>query len=370
MKKQLLLFLLLASCSTPHKYLHDSLDESLKIIYEQYPGEIDSEKLRQGMLQGLFIATSPFASYLNEIRLKAFLDAVDGSDLKLGMLVEKHDKGMLVKKVYKDSPSHKSGITENDIIIEFDCFSLKGLGLLEFIKLIKEKKSYTLKFLHKDKIHEAKITPGPFIPPSIELKWHGNVACIKIGFLTKNSAKEFIENLNTIKSTPKATGIILDLRDCPGGSFESGLAIAGQFLNKKIVMEKQNAKNVEKYYSEPIDVSCKLPIIVLQGNNTYSAGEIISAALKGNKAATVIGQNTGGCALVKSIEPFKSQRDGYIIPIAFINDPSGNRIDSKGVEPDITIKDAKNSKDKRIDFYILEALKFLKSRSNNQGSSR
>ena len=114
-----------------------------------------------------------------------------------------------------------------------------------------------------------------------------------------------------------------------------------------------------KFSSAGFDTINKLSVIILQNKNTCSAGEIISAALKAHKRATLMGENTAGSATAKSVIHYPNRKDGLILTIAFLNDPNGKRIGKEGVEPDITLKDKEVSKIKKMDFYISEALKFL-----------
>ena len=99
---------------------------------------------------------------------------------------------------------------------------------------------------------------------------------------------------------------------------------------------------------------------MLQNRNTFSAAEIISAALKGNKRAKIIGENSGGAATAKNIAYYPNRTDGLIIPIAFLNDPNGKRIGKDGVEPDILMEETKIQKNKTLDAYILKALSFVR----------
>ena len=101
---------------------------------------------------------------------------------------------------------------------------------------------------------------------------------------------------------------------------------------------------------------------MLQNKNTCSAAEIIAAALKAHKRATLIGENTAGSATAKRVVPFINRKDGLILTIAFLNDPFGKRIGKNGVEPDIVKKEIKIPKSQKSDLYIAEALKLLNSK--------
>ena len=359
MKKELLLLFCLVGCVDPYQDLHKSLDETLEIIDKLYPEKPNIEKMRQGMLNGLIQGTDTHGSYLDEMSLKNLVESVDGGDLKLGMVISKHKNGLFVKKVYENSPAYIAGLVDGDILTNFDGYPLKDITLDSFLKLIKEKKSYLITLIRDKTTLEKKVTPGTFIAPSTELKWLDSIAYLKFGCINKNAADEVAKHLQTIKKNKKSKGLILDLRDCPGGSFEAGVGIASQFLDGHVVVEMHKKEDNSKFSSAGFDTINKLSVIILQNKNTCSAGEIISAALKAHKRATLMGENTAGSATAKSVIHYPNRKDGLILTIAFLNDPNGKRIGKEGLEPDITLKDNEVSKIKKMDFYISEALKFL-----------
>lgn len=362
MKSYLLFFLLLVSCSSPYQDLHDSLDEALIVIDEFYPEKPDHEKLRQGMLHGLIQGIDTHGSYLSEVQKKSLVESIDGGDLKLGILIIKHEDGLQAKKVFEKSAGNVAGIKENDILIEFDGVSLKDIKLDDFLLLIKEKKSYQVTLLRGNRKITTSITPGQFKAPSVELKWFDNIACLKFGCIGKDAANEVHNQLQIIQAHKKLKGLILDLRDCPGGSFEAGIGIAGQFLDGDVVVEMQKKEVILKFCSNEHDILNKLPLVVLQNKNTCSAAEIIAAALKAYKRATLIGENTAGSATAKRVVSFINREDGLVLTIAFLNDPFGKRIGKNGVEPDIVKKEIKIPKSQKSDLYIAEALKLLHSK--------
>ncbi len=355
----LFLLLFLMGCSNPYQDLHHSLDETLVIINEIYPEQPSVDKLRQGMLQGLIQGADSHGSYLSEIQIKNLLETVDGGELKLGMILAKCKDGLLVKKVYEKSAAHNTDIRENDILIEFDNISLKDISLYDFLKLIKEKKSYKISFLRKKETITKEIIPSTFVAPSTELKWFKNIACLKFGCINKNAADEVKNHLQTIITHQSLVGLILDLRDCPGGSFEAGIGIASQFLDGHVIVEMQKKKDFSKFCSAGSDTLHKLPIIILQNKSSCSAAEIIAAALKAHKRATLIGTNTGGSATAKKVVRYPHREDGLILTIAFLNDPFGKRIDNEGVEPHIRIEESEISNNKQADIYIKKALDLL-----------
>ena len=180
---------------------------------------------------------------------------------------------------------------------------------------------------------------------------------MKFGCVSKEAADEICNHIQKIKTNKKLSGLILDLRDCPGGSFEAGIGIASQFLDGNVVVEMQKKESFSKFCSSGPDALNKLPLVVLQNKNSVSAAEIIAAALKANKRAILIGQNTAGGATAKEMISFPNRKDGIIISIAFLNDPLGKRIGHEGVEPDIRIEKIVAAKNK--DLYIEKALSVL-----------
>lgn len=359
MKKIPLLLFFLAGCSNPYQKLHDSLDETICIIEKFYPEQIDIDKLRQGMLQGLIQGVDAHGSYLTKEQLRSLTERVDGGKLKLGIVLAKHHDGLIVRKVYESSAGYAAGIKQDDIFVKFDETPLKNIGLNDFLDLINEEKSYQIIFLREKKYLTKSITPSSFVALSTELKWFKKVAYLKFGCISKDGAKEIDIQLHKIKSMPKLQGLILDLRDCPGGSFEAAIGIASQFLDGHVIVEMQKKQDFSKFSSAFSDTLNKLPIVILQNKNTCSAGEIIAAALKTHKRATLIGTNTGGSATAKEIFHYPNRDDGLILTIAFLNDPSGKKINNEGIEPHIKIEESLLEHSKKEDIYIRKALEII-----------
>jgi len=359
MKILQLILLLLIGCTNKYEHLHQSLDDTLAIIDEVYPEPVDSEKLRIGMLQGVIQSTDPNGSYLSETQLKILLETIEGGDLKFGIQVEEHKDGILVKKVFPQSAGQTAGLQAGDLIITFDDQPLKEMKATEFPALIKGKKAYKLLILRNGHHITKEVIPGHFIYPTTELKWFKNIAYLKFGCIGKDSDHEVRDQLITIQKNPKLSGLILDFRDSPGGSFEASLGIASQFLDGDVVIEVQKKEGFSKFASSGPDTLHKLPICVLQNHNTSSAAEIIAVALKTNKRAKIIGEKSSGTATAKLVAKYVDRNDGLIISLAFLNDSQGKRIGKDGIEPDILIKETKVHKASANDTYIAEALRVL-----------
>ncbi len=354
-----LLLLLLMGCVSKYQNLHESIDQTLAIIDELYPEQLDMQKLQTAMLQGLIQGADSHGSYLDEAQIKQLIEAVGGGEFKFGIQVAKHVDGIEIKKVFEKSAGQAAGLQAGDVIITFDDLPLKELSPEKFPCLIKEKKPYKLVINRGHRKLIKEIIPGYFAHPTLEFKWLKNVAYLKFGCITEDSANQVGGYLWTIKQNPKLAALILDLRDSPGGSFEAGIGIASQFLDGSVIVEMQKKDGLSKFASAGVDVLNKLPIFVLQNQSTSSAAEIISAALKAHHRAKIIGKKSAGAATAKQIARYPNRKDGLIISIAFLNDPNGKRIGKDGVEPDILIQETKVRKNKVHDLYIAEALRFV-----------
>lgn len=357
MKFFLFTLLLLVGCSSKYQDLHQSLDETLAIVDELYPEEPNIQKMRISMLHGLIHVVDQCASYLNDSQIKFLIESADGSKPRLGINVAKHKDGFEIKKVFEKSAANVAGLKVGDVICEFDGQPLKELTLERFPLLIKERKPYKLLIIRGSHKLIKEIIPDNY--PSIEFKWLNNVAYLKLDFISNDCVNHVKNYLIKINDNPKSAALILDLRDSPGGSFNAAIDISAQFLDGHSIVEMQKKYSFSKFAASGKDVLNKLPIFVLQNSNTFSAAEIISAALKGNKRAKIIGQNSGGSATAKHVVNYPNRTDGLIIPIALLNDPNGKRIGKNGVEPDILIEEIKVQKSKQRDLYIFEALRFV-----------
>lgn len=349
----------IAAQTIDREKLHTCLDEVLDKIEEVYPGEIDQEKLMQGMLKGTTQSVDQNADYLDQNHLNPMQDLFKGQSKGLGISVEKCAEGFKVNQVFKNSNASKEGFEVGDVLIKLDEINLNIISHEQLIKALSDEKPYKIKLKRKGKLLNKIISPSVYKFSSLNLKWIKDVAYIKISFIHEQAEEEMLKIIDEIKNRSKVHGMILDIRNAPGGSLLAAAKIACLFLDGDLVVNLQSKYDKSAIISSGPDQLKNIPIVVLQNRNSCSAVEIISASLKASNRATILGENSAGMATAKAFLPLQDKKGALIITYAFLYDKNEKKIGTDGISPNILLKEIKESETIVYDSQIVESLKFL-----------
>jgi carboxyl-terminal processing protease len=353
------LFNLLATEAINREELHKRLDEVLDKIEETYPGEINQEELLKGMIIGVVRSVDKNADYISQDQLNSMQELFKGENKGLGITVEKCSQGFKVTSVFDNSNAAKEDFKSGDIIVQLDELDLKNISHQELIKKLSDERPYKIKLKRRGKILTKIISPAPFAFSSLKLEWIKDIAYIKVVFIHEQADVEMLEIIDSIKKRSHTKGVILDIRNVPGGSLLAAANIACMLLDGDLVVDLKSKKDKSQIISSGPDQLKNIPIVVLQNRNSCSAAEIISASLQASKRATIMGQNSAGAATGKVFLPLTTEKGALILTYAFLYDKNGKKIGTDGISPDILLKEIKESKLTDYDSQISESLQFL-----------
>ena len=349
----------LTSQEIDREKLHACLDEALDKIEEIYPGDIDQTKLMQDILKSVVQSVDKNADYLDQNQLNSIRSLFNGKSKGLGISIEKCFQGFKVMKVFEGSNAEKEGIKTNDILFKLDEFDLKNFSCEQLIQAIKDERPYLIKIKRKNKALTKIISPSIYSFSSLNLRWIKDVAYIKVSFIQDNAEEEMCKIIESIKKRSKVKGVILDIRNAPGGSLLAASKIACLFLDGDLVINLQSKTDKSSIISSGPDQLKNIPIVVLQNRNTCSAAEIISASLKASNRAKIIGENSAGAATAKLFLPLQDKKGALMLTYAFLYDKNEKIIGTDGISPNILLKEIKESSSTDYDSQIDESLKFL-----------
>lgn len=336
----------------------------LRIVEERFPGQIDYQKIIYGAINGaLKSLDDPYSYFMTEEEGKMLLEDAEGKFSGIGAEIGVKDNKIQIMSVLEGTPAQRAGLLAGDIILKINDNDVVDMSLYEVVKQIRgEPKTEVKLTIQREGLKEPKdfvivrdiinITTVKY-----ELK-ENDIAYIKILQFTENTEENLKQAVEFFKDK-KIKGIVLDLRDNPGGELGVTVDIASYFLNKKLVLiEKFKDGKLKKDYSKDNSVFKDEPLVVLINNGTASAAEILAAAIQDNKRGILIGEKTFGKGSVQIIERIKN---GYLrLTIAYWLTPSGKSIDKEGLFPDIEIKMVnQNLQDKR-DLQLQKAIDYLK----------
>ena len=354
--------------------------EVYKRIKEQYVDVVDDEKLFDMAIQGMVSGLDPHSSFLSQDDFNELKIGTTGKFGGLGIEITTEDSFVKVISPIDDTPAQRVGIKSGDLIIDVGGTSLKDLPISDAVKLMRGEPgtSVEITVIRKEIKEPLKfnITREIIISKGVKSylfdKKIGYVRLSNFQSNSTNDMKDAIYELNR-KSNNKMEGLIVDLRNNPGGVLGTAVGISDLFLTEgKIVYTNgRTYKSKLEYFASPQDIINGLPLIVLINEGSASASEIVAGALQDHKRAMIMGTKSYGKASVQTIQELN---DGSALKLttARYYTPLGNDIHENGIKPDLVIEVGKKEKVNLPEPYdedgqLFQAIKHLKDTkiSNN-----
>lgn len=341
--------LLLASCKKePQKLdLSDdilSADTLIKEIIEEirfnYADAIAREKLEIGAINGMLSVLDEHSLYITNEEFSAYSQSTRGSFLGVGIEIKRCREGVEVQSVIDESPAANFGIKPLDVITSIDGKDVQDMQLKDIVSRLSSDSAMKVRLtIARNKTERLDILLKKSVVqiPSIKLNFVDDIAIIKITHFNENSLLAVSQAAcKLIKKD--ARGLVLDLRNNPGGILEQAVGVADLFLvDKKIVeLKSRNADESRLITSDSTDLLSGLPMAVLVNSGTASGAELLAAALGENKRAIIIGERTYGKGSLQTVIPIPG-RGAIKLTTAYFVSPNGNMIEHNGVSPDIEL---------------------------------
>lgn len=360
--RALILLLCLSGCDkTPEKQTPNEifkqdplLDAILQETSKNFIGELDGEKMKVGAINGMLSSLDPYNTYLPASYFEKFKETVMGEYKGIGLEIMRLPDGQIkVIAPYDDSPADKAGIHAGDIITHINGTKLTSHPEMDVLASLtcKTEKDVHLTIARpnkqpfKKKINCSAISVNP-----VKYKTIDTIGYLRISVFNLNTPQKVREALSkmTEESTP-LKGLIIDVRNNPGGSFEVSSEVIGIFLKDSGVTVQVQYKGDEKprqHVSGPTSADKKyvnsVPIMVLVNNGSASASEILAGALQDHNRALIVGTKTFGKGSVQKIFVLPSQKGALKLTIAKLSTPQGRSIQDVGITPDLIIEQSDN----------------------------
>ena len=325
--------------SLPAQLDYRSVNQLYSVIRENYDGKLTEEQLLDGIKSGLAQATGdPYTEYFNKKDAQEFNQQLEGSFTGIGAeLGQDEDKNLIVVAPIDGFPADKAGVRAKDAIVSIDGKSTSGMSIDDAVKKIRGESGTKVELeLVRDRKETLKltITRAEIKIPSVE--W--NITDDNIGYM---KITQFSDDTTTLATQAAqefrdkdVKGIVLDMRDNPGGLLSAAVDVSSLWLPKgtTVLQEKRDGKVVRTYSATGNDILKGIKTTVLINGGSASASEITAGALLDNKAATLIGEKSFGKGSVQQIQPLPDGAE-VKITIARWYRPNGQNIDKKGIEP-------------------------------------
>jgi len=335
------------------------------ITKSYYVESVTDNKLIKGAINGMLTNLDPHSTYLDQDDFKQLTEMTTGSFAGLGIEVnrEKDDSGIKIIAPIDGTPAYLAGIKSGDIIIKIDGQPVSGLTLDDAVKKMRGKvgTKVTLTISRKSELKplEFTLTRANIAVKSIKYAMLApGYAYIRVTDFQSDTVTNLVSTLKILaKQNPNLKGLVLDLRDDPGGILQAAVGTAGAFLaqNDLVVYTSGRAPNSsQKFFDNPeyytlADDGSKgdplaqepvlfktLPMVVLVNQGTASAAEIVSGALQDYKRAKIIGTTTFGKGSVQTVIPLSADT-AIKLTTALYYTPKGRSIQAQGIKPDIIV---------------------------------
>lgn len=314
------------------------------VLDEYYVGDIDTYKLQEGIYKGFISGVGDaYTTYYTQKEYSAFKEESSGvyNGIGISMMLESEDNSICVMKVFEGSPAEEAGIMPNDRIINVAGKNLSGsdYGIVSSLVAGGEKGTYvsiTVFRPSENKNYEFSVRRDDIEYPTVNFRMlDDELAYIQITKFEELTHDQFVKALNKSKEE-NAKGIVLDLRDNPGGLLRIAKEIVDELVPEGIIVstKDKNGKGNE-YYAD--DKYIDTPMVVLINGNSASASEVVSGALKDYGRAKLVGETSFGKGIVQTVVPLS---DGSAIKLTTSQyfTPSGVCIQGIGIEPDIKVE--------------------------------
>jgi carboxyl-terminal processing protease len=320
----------------------------LSIIQSSYVEEVNVDNLVKGAVNGMVQTLDPHSSYLTPDMLKQVEVETKGVFGGLGIEIGMKDGFLTVIAPIEDTPAARAGIQAGDKIIRIENESTKNMNVMDAVKRLRgEPGSKVTITIVRESLTEPKVytlTRDIIKVKSVKSKSMGDgIGYIRLAQFQLDSHQEVERALQGfLKEKGGVRGLILDLRNNPGGLLDQAVRIADEFVESGLIVYTDGRVEAQKtkYAAHKEGTFTGFPIVVLVNAGSASASEIVAGALQDHGRAIVIGQRTFGKASVQTILPLE---DGSALRLttARYYTPNGRSIQAKGIEPDIVVEDGK-----------------------------
>lgn len=312
-------------------------------VKKDYVEELGDADLLESAIKGLLEGLDPHSSYLDEEAYLALQEGTTGQFGGLGIEVGMEDGFIKVISPIDDTPAQQAGIQAGDLIIRLDETPVKGLSLSEAVSrmrgepgtditltIVREGEEKPLKVAITRDLIKVRSVKSRILAPGF--------GYLRISHFQIHTAEDARAALQKLKEDNELQGLVIDLRNNPGGTLSGAVGVADLFLNKGLIVYTQGRiedSNL-RFHAKPADMLNGAPIVALVNAGSASASEIVAGALQDHQRGVVMGQRTFGKGSVQSVLTI-SNNAALKLTTALYYTPSGRSIQAEGIEPDIVI---------------------------------
>jgi carboxyl-terminal processing protease len=317
----------------------------LSILQENYVEEIDTEKAVDGAIQGLLLTLDPHSSYLKPEEFQDLQEETSGAFSGVGIEITIKDGILTVVSPIEGTPAEKAGIKANDLIVEIDGKKTKDMTSDEAIKLLRgtkgSKVTITIQREGWDNLRPFALTRDIIPLHSVKASFLApGFAYFRITNFQSHTTRDFKQELADLQKKQTIRGLILDLRNNPGGLLNQAVSISDIFLKQGTIVSTKGRTEDQNMLFSAHDTTddTGIPMVVLVNEGSASASEIVAGAIQDHKRGVIVGTRTFGKGSVQTIIPLPDGA-GLRMTTAKYYTPANRSIQALGISPDVEVPD-------------------------------
>jgi carboxyl-terminal processing protease len=320
----------------------NKLYEAFDTLKSGYYKEIDQKKVINGAINGMVESLDdPYSDYMSNEEAENFHGSISSSFQGIGAEIQEKDGHIVIVSPIKGSPAEKAGLKPNDMILSVNGKSLQGMNSTQAVTLIRGKKGTKVELSIQRPGTDAPITV-PIIRDEIPIETvYGEmvgdgIAKVQITSFSSNTSKELVDKLNELQGKGMK-GLVLDLRQNPGGLLDQAISISSMFVPKgKLILKVEDRNGKIKEYPSQNEGNPNLPLVVLIDKGSASASEILAGAVKESAGVKLVGEKSFGKGTVQTASDFEDGSNLKFTTAKWLT-PNGNWIHKKGINPDVAV---------------------------------
>jgi carboxyl-terminal processing protease len=314
-------------------------------VRSEYVEPVSDQELIEAAMNGMLTSLDPHSNYLNAKQFRDMQVTTRGEFGGLGIEVTMENGFVKVVSPIDDTPAAHAGLKPGDFITHIDGESVQGLALSDAVDKMRGAVNTTIKLsIRREGVapFDVTLTRAVIKIETVKSKLIDNIGYVRLTQFAENTDSGLRKAIDSFKKDDKLEGIVLDLRNNPGGLLDQAVAVAGDFLDKGEIVSTRarRPEDTQRFNAHGPDLTGGLPMAVLINDGSASASEIVAGALQDHRRAILLGTRSFGKGSVQTIIPLQGY--GAIrLTTARYYTPSGRSIQAVGIEPDIKVQQGK-----------------------------
>ena len=325
---------------------YDSLrrfSQILDMVEQYYVNDVSQKELLDGAIKGMLQNLDPHSTLMTEKEFQEMQENTSGEFFGVGVEITVENGQVMVVSPIEDTPGYKAGLRAGDSIIAVDGQYTMEMSLTEVVSKMRGKRGTTveLQVLHKNSSRPVTMKIKRDAIPLISVKsreLEPGYWWIRLARFSGHTSQELAEAVAKARAKGELKGIVLDLRNNPGGLLDQSVEVADLFLKDGVIVSMRgrdaSSERTFKAHVQKDDVDC--PLVVLVNSGSASASEIVAGALRDQKRALILGERTFGKGSVQNLIPL-ADGAGLKLTVARYYTPSGKSIQAEGITPDFEV---------------------------------